>query len=346
MKKKKFPSISVVIPTFNSEATLESCISSIRKQDYPQGKIDIILADGGSRDKTYEIAKKYRARVIKVNPKKQNVELNKSIGIKNAKGEILFMLDHDNILTTKNLMSRMITPFLENKDVVGVETLRYHYDPKETLLDRYFALFGVNDPLAYYMGKADRMPYFINGYEKKYNPIDMGKYYTVNFYPGKIPTIGANGFMVRRKILIKNADIRPGRYFPIDVNVDLIRKGFNKYAFTKDSIYHLSGRSGVVQYLKRRILFMKQYYLSKDTILQKKVRRYSLYEEKDFLRLMYFIVISVTFVVPLFDSIKGYLRIKDLAWFMNPVMCFGFVLMYGYAVIVHQFKIIVKKISK
>src|SRR5205085_1011084 len=106
-----------------------------------------------------------------------------------------------------------------------------------TLLDRYIALFGVNDPLPWYLGKADRMSFIYGEYYKKYNPKDCGDYYLVNFTPNNIPTIGANGFMVRRKTLLKNADTRPGKFFPIDVNVDLIRKGFNTYAFVKDSIY-------------------------------------------------------------------------------------------------------------
>src|SRR6185295_9400276 len=173
-----------------------------------------------------------------------------------------------------SLLAKMVQPFLEDKKMVGVETLRYRYDPSATLLDRYIGLFGVADPLAWYLGKADRMSFIYDSYDKKYNPKDNGDYYVVKFKPNNIPTIGANGFMIRRKILIENADIEPGKYFPIDVNVDLIRKGFNTYAFIKDSISHLSGHGSVGYYLKRRMIFMRQFHLSDKNIYLQKARRY------------------------------------------------------------------------
>lgn len=341
-----YPTISVIIPTFNSKSTLARCLSSIRMQNYPQDKIRIILADGGSRDNTKEIASSYKVTWIDVDPKKQNVEYNKSTGIQKAKGELLLMLDHDNILPDKNLLKRMVEPFLKHKDMVGVETMRYHYDPKATLLDRYFSLFGVNDPLPFYIGKADRVSFIYDEYYKKYNPKDCGDYYLVRFQKENIPTIGANGFMVRRKILLANADVKPGKFFPIDVNVDLIRKGFNTYAFIKGSIIHLSGRGSVVYFLKRRMLFMKQYYLSENNMSLQKARRYSVYEQKDFFKLLYFIIISITFIVPIYHSVRGYIKVRDNAWFIHPVLCFGFVIMYGYVMIEHQFRLSLRNIFR
>lgn len=62
------PSISVVIPTYNSERTLTECLENILQQDYPRAKIEIIIADGGSRDRTLEIARKYKVDKIVRNP--------------------------------------------------------------------------------------------------------------------------------------------------------------------------------------------------------------------------------------------------------------------------------------
>jgi len=343
---KNFLTISVVTPTFNSHSTIVRCLSSIREQNYPQENIEIILVDGGSKDNTKEVTKQFNVKWITVNPKKQNVEYNKSVGIKAAKNELLFMVDHDNLLPNKNVLENMVRPFLENKDLVGSETLRYHYSPKYTLLDRYFALFGVNDPLAFYIGKADRMSFIFDTYDKKYNPKDCGNYYLVRFNKDNIPTIGANGFLIKRKLLLEHADVSPGKFFPIDVNVDLIRKGFNSYAFTKDSVAHLSGHGNMIAYLKRRMLFMKQYHLSKDNAALQTARRYSVYEKKDLFRLIYFIVISITLVVPTIDSIRGYRKIHDNAWFIHPIICFIFVAMYSYVMIEHQLKIKFNKFNK
>ena len=50
------PKITFSIPTYNTASDLPDCLNSIRSQDYPQDKIEIIIADGGSEDDTVEIA--------------------------------------------------------------------------------------------------------------------------------------------------------------------------------------------------------------------------------------------------------------------------------------------------
>ena len=51
--------ISVVIPSFNEEERIERCLVSLTKQDFPRNDYEIIVVDGGSKDKTREIAEKY-----------------------------------------------------------------------------------------------------------------------------------------------------------------------------------------------------------------------------------------------------------------------------------------------
>ena len=57
--------VSVVVPTFNSESTINDCLSSLINQTYPP--YEIIVVDGGSLDSTVEKIQKYRD--IKLNQK-------------------------------------------------------------------------------------------------------------------------------------------------------------------------------------------------------------------------------------------------------------------------------------
>ncbi len=320
------PTLSVVIATYNSHKTLFQCLKSVENQVYPKSKIEIIISDGGSIDSTLSIAKKFRVKIIQPKGILQGAEINRAYGVYQAKNEILVLLDHDNILPYKTWFQDMVQPLIENKNITGVETLRYHYDKKSALIDRYFSLLGISDPLPYYLGKADRMSYAYDDYNGLGESRDCSNYYKVTFSDNKIPTLGANGFLIRRKLLMENAQVTPPEnFYHIDVNVDLIKKGFRQYAFVKNTIIHESCHQDLWHYLRRRKLFMEKYHL-----IDLSKRRYSVYVPKDFGKLVYFIFIGMTFVKPTFDAVRGYIKIHDMAWFIHPFMCFGIIVIYGY----------------
>jgi glycosyltransferase involved in cell wall biosynthesis len=336
MKKlHKYPTISVVIATHNSARTIGRCLEAIRSQKYPQKKIDIIISDGGSTDNTRDICEKYNVRWISVDIHKQNAEYNKAIGISKAKGTFLFLLDHDNIICHDDWLIHMLQPLLSDNKIIASETLRYAYDPNASLVDRYFGLFGAGDPLAFYLGKTDRLSYMFDTYNLMGFAQEYHDYYKVIFAPGEIPTLGANGYIVRRKILMKNSGADPDHFFHIDVNVDLIKNGFNTYAFVKEDILHLTGYASVWSFLKRRILFMRQYHMGSSGLSAQSLRRYSVYEPGDIWKLAWFVFISLTGIIPLFDSIRGYRKIRDSAWFLHPFLCWCIVILYSWVVITH-----------
>ena len=53
VRKTALPSVSIVIPVYNSAWVLGECLRRIREQDYPAAKVEIILADGGSYPGTF-----------------------------------------------------------------------------------------------------------------------------------------------------------------------------------------------------------------------------------------------------------------------------------------------------
>ena len=56
--------VSIIIPTKNNGNIIERCLDSIRELDYPEDKIEVIIVDGRSTDKTGEIAKRYGYKVV------------------------------------------------------------------------------------------------------------------------------------------------------------------------------------------------------------------------------------------------------------------------------------------
>ena len=55
--------ISVIITTRNEAKHIKECLQSIGKQTYPQERIEIIVVDNNSSDKTKEIAREYTDKV-------------------------------------------------------------------------------------------------------------------------------------------------------------------------------------------------------------------------------------------------------------------------------------------
>jgi len=63
-KKASISLVSVIMPTLNSEKTIRLSLESTRKQSYDQNLIEILVIDGGSTDKTREIAREYNCRIL------------------------------------------------------------------------------------------------------------------------------------------------------------------------------------------------------------------------------------------------------------------------------------------
>lgn len=318
-----WPSVSVAIATRNSERTLALCLSSVRNQNYPSS-LEIVIADGGSVDKTLAIAKQFRVKIISVPEHQQNAEYNKGVAVNKAKNEILLMIDHDNILPHKNWLKKMIKPLLEDEQIFGSGVLRFHYDKKMSLVDRYSALLGGTDPVPFFFNKSAHQSYLYPGFHLRGQLIkEENDYYKVKLNPNALPALGGNGSVLRRKLLSK-AKSSPEYFFHIDIHVDLAKQGYTTYAFVKDTIIHLTNNN-FIPFLRRRRYFIEKYHFV-DHIK----RRYSIYDPAtDKVALIGFIIYSSTIILPIIDATYGFIKKPDLAWFIHPFMCLGILLVYG-----------------
>lgn len=145
--KREYPPISIVIVTFNSERTLGITLSSIRKQNYPQNKIEILIIDGGSVDKTGAIAKKYNCKIIYI----PNTELiyRKQVGLLKASGKYLAYLDSDESFENPQSLKLKYLVFLENHLVKCVISEGFKSPKKASFINDYINEFG--DPFSFYL---------------------------------------------------------------------------------------------------------------------------------------------------------------------------------------------------
>lgn len=113
MENKVF--FSVVMPTYNSEKTIEKALTSIRNQKFDQDAIEILVIDGGSTDATLDIAKKYGAKIL-IN-KERVPEAAKRIGYQQAKGKWIIKQDSDEVYINNMQLTKKKMFIDNNPDV-------------------------------------------------------------------------------------------------------------------------------------------------------------------------------------------------------------------------------------
>jgi glycosyltransferase involved in cell wall biosynthesis len=89
-------SVAIIIPTLNEERFIAKCLDCIISQTFPFAEMDVIVVDGGSRDRTKEIVNEYHDRYENIrliaNPGKiQSIAFN--IGVKNSSAPYVVRLD-------------------------------------------------------------------------------------------------------------------------------------------------------------------------------------------------------------------------------------------------------------
>jgi glycosyltransferase involved in cell wall biosynthesis len=103
------PKVSFAIPTFNSERTLDKCLSSINGQDYPD--VELVVVDGFSRDRTVRIAREYTDKVYSC---KGCLGQARQMSIEKSRGEILALFDDDIIIPHERWLSYAVSAFGNN----------------------------------------------------------------------------------------------------------------------------------------------------------------------------------------------------------------------------------------
>lgn len=306
----RFPRISIITPTLNSQRTLEDCLNSIRKQDYPRS-VEIVIVDGESRDRTLEIAKKYKATVV--HNRLKTGEAGKAVGAKVARGEILAFIDSDNILPDNRWLKKMVQPFLDDKDVVASEPLFFTYRREDYWLTRYFALLGMGDPLNLFIGNYDRYSFVTD----RWTDLDIlpedREHYLLLKLSYEIPTIGANGFLVKKSAL-RRYPVKD-YLFDIDVVRFLAQRAPVKVAKVKVGIVHLFAGS-IATFVRKQKRRIRDYFYFQKSGLRAELDMQRLNSGK-----RKFVVACLAIVPLLMQMAVGYIRKRDVVWLFHPLAC-------------------------
>jgi len=112
------PSVSIIIPTFQRAPFLKYALEALNNQTYRNFEIVVIVKPGG--DETLEVLKDYRNLPIKIIMQKEGyVSEAYNLGLREAKGEIIAIMDDDSV-PYSDWLEKYVKIYANHKEVGGV----------------------------------------------------------------------------------------------------------------------------------------------------------------------------------------------------------------------------------
>lgn len=108
--------VSIITVTFNSEKYLEDTLVSIFSQSYPD--IETIVIDGKSMDGTLSILQKYQNKITFISEPDTGIYDAMNKGIKLATGDIIGILNSDDVLFDNEIINKVVHSFSSDVDCV------------------------------------------------------------------------------------------------------------------------------------------------------------------------------------------------------------------------------------
>jgi glycosyltransferase involved in cell wall biosynthesis len=141
---------SVFIPTYNAQRWIARCLESIFTQQYPQEKVEVVVVDGNSTDRTHEILKRYPSVRVFDNPK-QLAHYAFPIYGRHARGELTVMFAADNELKGTDWFLTIDDCFNRN-DNLSAAWCRLASGAQDSAFNKYCALIQ-SEPLSFFVNK-------------------------------------------------------------------------------------------------------------------------------------------------------------------------------------------------
>ena len=123
----KLQKISVIVPVFNAETYVDQTLQSIFSQDY--NDLEVIFVDGGSTDRTVEIAKQYENKIKKLISEPddgQSQAINK--GLRHATGDLVTWLNGDDMLFPNALKVIGMNYLLSDADLIAGGVIEFQQE--------------------------------------------------------------------------------------------------------------------------------------------------------------------------------------------------------------------------
>ena len=213
----EFPRLTVILPIRNEERFIANTIKYIQQQEYPFDKLEILVVDGQSEDRTAAIAAEFAAsdRRIKIidNPGRSS-STARALGVTHASGEIITFVDGHTYIDNNQLLKNTAT-LMHEKQVSVLSRPQLLDTPDNTLFQRAVSL-------------------------ARKNPLGHGLDSTIYSMQEAYVDPSSSGASYRRGIFseVGNYDVRFGACEDVELNFRLAQAGYRSYTSPKLAVYY------------------------------------------------------------------------------------------------------------
>ncbi len=311
MTSQSYPKISIIIPTKDDAKGLEKCILSIKRQSYPQNKLEIIVVNDRSKDNTASIIRKYKAiyldNIFDGNKTINRSEVGKSIGLHNAKGKYVYVLEQDIELVGNNFFEKLVYPLEADEKIVASFGREGVPSKKMTWVTKFISYHPIQcDPMYEYFSAS------INSRVVK----KTKNYWILNYANFKIPPAGR--MLFRTSVIKANESWNWPGFFDLDSVCALVKDGYHTFAYVPSAgIYHFHAKTlSHLVYKRVRNLHMHFFPYQETTYF----KWFDVSNKKDIFKIIAWIIYANLIIPATIRGIYRAIKEKDSVLLAEPLI--------------------------
>jgi glycosyltransferase involved in cell wall biosynthesis len=248
------PVVSILTPILNEELNLPHFLNALATQDYPKPSLEILIADGGSIDRSIEVIREFESELritVLDNSERKEAEWGKALAFGSASGSYIQCWDADMWPSSPTLISRLVEVLEARKDLDGA-VARYQPSKELSLWSRYLSFDEFQrDPL--FQVLTPSMDDFITE--------QCAGFDVCTFPSRRVPPMGQTTMYRREDIDLKRWG---GSFNDIDLVAYLVEGGKRNFGYVRDVGWiheHCSSFSQLLRKRRRNMLGQSNSYL-------------------------------------------------------------------------------------
>jgi GT2 family glycosyltransferase len=215
-----FPKVSISIVNLDGEKYLKECLESIKGLNYPPDRLEVIIVDNGSNDKSLDVVKAiYPGSKLIKNTKNMGFAYANNQAAEAAEGEYIAFLNNDTRVD-KNWLTELLRPIYRNKEIVASGSKVLSIDGKR--LDFVGGMIN-------FEGKGFQIDYGLSRDKDKYH------------IPSYLPFVNGGAMMVNRSVFLETGGFDEdffAYYEDVDFGWRLWVLGYRVVFAPRSIVYH------------------------------------------------------------------------------------------------------------